>query len=564
MRLKLVAVAVAALAPVVAMLVYNEVALRHQRNEEVRASAAQAARQASSEVERIIEGLHALLVSVAAMPSVRQLDVPACNAALEAVVESIPNIRTIFVVGLDGQPICGSMAFPEGVIFSDRDYFQQMLTTKAFVVGTYTQSRLVDRPVLPIAMPLMEGDAMKAVIVSGIRVDWLQNRITERGVATGNAVTIADGNGTIVARVPSPERFVGTAMPDAYQRLIHADQPDVIELMSEDGTERILGYRPIALPSNPLYVSAGFSKEEAFAPINRATTMNTLAIIGGALFAFLAAIFIGNRFILVPISRIADVMEKWRGGQTTARTGMKGPDELGVVGATFDRLLDELDERRRQSQEAEEERSLLVRELAHRVKNGFTLVQAIARQTFSRSDPERYNSFAERLAALARTYDLILSREGSVSSVREIVSAALRAHVASQAERIRLDGPEVVLPADIALPLSLVVHELATNATKYGSLGSEYGTVTIEWKQDDGRVLLVWTEADGPPVSTPTKKGFGSILIERAFPAKAQARSRSDYRPGGLVFEVIFLIGEPVAKGEVDPLGKDDMHASET
>ncbi|MBB4481383.1 sensor histidine kinase [Rhizobium etli] len=564
MRLKLVAVAVAALAPVVAMLVYNEVALRHQRNEEVRASAAQAARQASSEVERIIEGLHALLVSVAAMPSVRQLDVPACNAALKAVVESIPNIRTIFVVGLDGQPICGSMAFPEGVTFSDRDYFQQMLTTKAFVVGTYTQSRLVDRPVLPLAMPLMEGDAMKAVIVSGIRLDWLQNRITERGVAPGNAVTIADGNGTIVARVPSPERFVGTVVPDGLERLIHAEQPDVIDVVSQDGTERILGYRPIALPSSPLYVSAGFSKEEAFAPINRATTMNTLAIVGGALFSFLAAIFIGNRFILVPISRIADVMEKWRSGQTTARTGMKGPDELGVVGATFDRLLDELDERRRQSQEAEEERSLLVRELAHRVKNGFTLVQAIARQTFSRSDPERYNSFAERLAALAGTYDLILSREGSASSVREIVSAALRAHVTSQAERIRMDGPEVVLPADIALPLSLVTHELATNATKYGSLGSEYGTVTIEWKHDHGRLLLVWTEAGGPPVSTPTKKGFGSILIERAFPAKAQARSRSDYRPDGLVFEVIFLIAEPVAKGEVDPLGKDDMHASET
>ena len=155
MRLKLVAVAVAALAPVVAMLVYNEVALRHQRNEEVRASAAQAARQASAEVERIIEGLHALLVSVAAMPSVRQIDVPACNEALKAVVESIPNIRTIFVVGLDGRPVCGSMAFPEGVIFSDRDYFQQILTTKAFVVGTYTQSRLVDRPGLPLARPLM-------------------------------------------------------------------------------------------------------------------------------------------------------------------------------------------------------------------------------------------------------------------------------------------------------------------------------------------------------------------------------------------------------------------------
>ncbi|MBB3137946.1 two-component sensor histidine kinase [Rhizobium pisi] len=543
MRLKLVAVAVAALAPVVAMLAYNEVALRHQRNEEVRASAAQAARQASSEVERIVEGLHGLLVSVAAMPSVRHLDVGTCNEALKSVAESIPNISTIFVVGLDGRPVCGSTAFPEGVRFSDRDYFQQILNSKDFTVGTYTQSRLSDRHVLPLAMPLMEGDILKAVIVSGIRMDWLQNRITERGVAPGNAVTIADGKGTIVARAPLPEQFVGTVIPDEYQHLIHAEQPDVIELTSQDGTTRIVAYRPIALPSSPLFVSAGFSKPEAFAPIERATLMNTLAIIGGALFSLTAAIFIGNRFILVPIWRIADVMEKWRGGQTAARTGMTGSDELEVVGATFDRLLDELEERRRRNEEVEEERILLVRELAHRVKNGFTLVQAIARQTFSRSDPERYNSFAERLAALAGTYDLILSREGSASPVRDVVSAALRAHVASEAEHIRLDGPDVVLPADTALPLSLVIHELATNATKYGSLGSENGTVAIEWRHDDGRVFLLWTESGGPPVSKPTKRGFGSVLIERAFPAKAQARSHSDYRPEGLVFELVFSIG---------------------
>ncbi|WP_064692812.1 sensor histidine kinase [Rhizobium aegyptiacum] len=564
MRLKLVAVAVAALAPVVAMLFYNEVALRHQRNEEVRTSAAQAARQASSEVERIIEGLHALLVSVSAMPSVRHLDVEACNDALKSVAENIPNIRTIFVAGLDGRPICGSMAFPEGVGFSDRDYFRQTLETKDFSVGTYTQSRLSDRPVLPLAMPLMEGDTVKAVIISGIRLDWLQNRITERGVAPGNAVTIADGKGTIVAHVPSPEQFVGSVVPEEFRRLIHAEQPDVTEVTSRDGTAHILGYRPIALPSSPLYVSAGFSKPEAFAPIDRATLMNTLAIIGGALFAFVAAIFIGNRFILVPISRIADVMEKWRRGQTTARTGMTGPDELGLVGATFDRLLNELEERRRQSQEAEEERSLLVRELAHRVKNGFALVQAIARQTFSRSDPEKYGSFVERLAALAGTYDLILSREGSASPIRDIVFAALRAHVASQADRIRLDGPDLVLPADTALPLSLVIHELATNATKYGSLGSENGTVSIEWKHGDGRVHLLWTEAGGPPVSMPAKKGFGSVLIERAFPSKAQARSRADYRAEGLVFQVIFSIGEPVVEGEVDPLSRDVKHTSAT
>jgi C4-dicarboxylate-specific signal transduction histidine kinase len=252
MKFKLVAVAVAALVPVVAMLGYGEYAIRQERGEEVRALAAQAGRQASSEVDRIVEGLRSLLLAVTSMPSVRHLDAPTCNEALHSLAGNVPNIRTIFVLRPDGSSVCGSMEIPAGTTFADREYLHQAVETKAFVVGTYTKSKLTGEAVLPLAMPLLEGDAVIGVVLSGIRLDWVQNRITEGGVAPGNAVTLADSEGTIVARVPLPERFVGTVIPDSFLKLIHADQPGVVEVRSQDGTERVLGYRPIALPSSPL------------------------------------------------------------------------------------------------------------------------------------------------------------------------------------------------------------------------------------------------------------------------------------------------------------------------
>jgi C4-dicarboxylate-specific signal transduction histidine kinase len=141
MRLKLISVAVAALAPVVAMLAYSEVVARRHRNEEVRANAAQAALQASSEIERIIEGMRSLLVSVTAMPSIQDLDIPNCAKALRSVASRVPNIGTIFVLDPAGSMVCGS-ADPPAAHFADRDYFKATLETKDFVVGTYTQSRI--------------------------------------------------------------------------------------------------------------------------------------------------------------------------------------------------------------------------------------------------------------------------------------------------------------------------------------------------------------------------------------------------------------------------------------
>lgn len=542
MRRKLAAVAAATLFPVIAMLAYNEYATRQQRNEEVRAQASQAARQASSEVERILEGLHSLLIATSALDGVETRNRSDCTDDLKRVASQVPSIRTIIVLDLQGKLVCDSLGTPVGLDLSDRSYFKLALTSDDYVVGGYTKSRISDQPILPVAMPLKQDGVTNGVIVTGLRLEWLQQRMKERGVIEGNAVTVADSEGVILAREPFPERFVGTRIPDAFQALIHAPGAGVIEVKSQDGTERVLGYQPINIPSNRLYIGAGISKEEAFAPINRSTIIGILSIIGGAILAFVASTLVGNRFILKPIFHIADVLERWRAGEIQARTAMHGRDELHVVGASLDRLLDELQLRGEEAQRAEAARSLVASELSHRVKNTLAIIQAIARQNFRNQSPDGYRSFSERVAALANGYDLLFAEEHQQGHVSDTIERALRPHRGENDQRFTIDGPAIVLPAQLVLSLSLVIHELATNATKYGALRDAEGHIDITWAMTGDRLKLHWHEIDGPPVEPPASEGFGSRLIKSAFPAGARPDVEFKFEPTGLSFTLTFVV----------------------
>jgi two-component sensor histidine kinase len=530
--------------PVVALLSYNEFFTRQQRNDEVRAQAAQAARQASSEIERIIEGMHSLLIATATLQSIEDLDREPCTRALKRVAAEVAPIRTMFVLDRSGKLVCDSLGTPPGLDFSDRSYFKEALESEDFVIGGYTISRLSERAILPVAMPLRKNSVVVGVIATGLRLEWLDQRLKERGVLKGNAVTIADRDGIILARDPMPERFVGTRIPDAFQPLIHAPQSGIVDVRSQDGTDRVLGYEPIRPPFNRLYVSAGVSKEEAFAPINRSTAIGVISIVVGALLSFAASVFVGNRFILQPIFQLLDVLERWRKGDVTARTGMAGKDELRRVGSALDSLLDELDARQRREEKLQEARDLLVGELRHRIKNTLTVVQAIARQSFRPVAANEYAQFSERLGALASGYDLLFADRSEQATISQVVSNALTPHIGVATNRVSIKGDPVLLAPPLVLSLSLVIHELATNAIKYGALSNEGGHIRIAWKNAADRIELTWIEEGGPPVDAPDSRGFGSRLIQGAFSSAHKPVTHFDFAPTGLVFTLAFQQGE--------------------
>jgi two-component system CheB/CheR fusion protein len=189
----------------------------------------------------------------------------------------------------------------------------------------------------------------------------------------------------------------------------------------------------------------------------------------------------------------------------------------------------------------EQRQEMLLQELSHRVKNTLAVVQAITRQTLRGSvGSEVIDVLEQRLKALGNAHDLLLLNEWRGASLEALARQQLAPYLEEGKQRVQLNGPAVILPAALATPVGLVLHELGTNAAKHGALKIPGGTVGLEWQtrdlNDDLRILeLTWTERGGPPVKEPHKLGSGYVLIEHGI---AGAKVTRDFKTGGLVCSI--------------------------
>lgn len=208
--------------------------------------------------------------------------------------------------------------------------------------------------------------------------------------------------------------------------------------------------------------------------------------------------------------------------------------------------------------EYEERQELLIQELNHRVKNTLAVVQSIAQQTF-RTVPDSapaMATFKARLHALAAAHGLLTESSWSPASVREIVELTVGATFGSLDDRVLLDGPDFLLNPEVALALTMILHELTTNAIKYGALSDAAGRVDIDWsvsERDDCDVLsLTWHERGGPQVAPAPGEGFGSRLIRSGITSKHGTSVDLRFEPEGVVcaLEVMLECGASHAPGE--------------
>jgi two-component system CheB/CheR fusion protein len=205
------------------------------------------------------------------------------------------------------------------------------------------------------------------------------------------------------------------------------------------------------------------------------------------------------------------------------------------------------------AREATERRlRLLLSELTHRVRNTLAVIQAIARHTVrnSKSMDDFLERFEGRLSALASAHTLLVGSDWKGADLAELARQQLAPHITDNPNRLRLEGDPVSLPAHLATPFGLVLHELATNAAKYGSLFVSSGNVTVAWTtaaRNNQRMLrVIWTEAGGPRVVKPTTSGFGHTLIESAIPG---AHVEWEFRPSGLVCTIEIALSEANGDG---------------
>jgi two-component sensor histidine kinase len=231
--------------------------------------------------------------------------------------------------------------------------------------------------------------------------------------------------------------------------------------------------------------------------------------------------------------------------------GIAAQAAIGIDNARlYDAAQREIAERR----EAERHRELLVNELNHRVKNTLATVQSVAAQTLRTSevDLEVRKRLDARLIALSDAHNLLTEHNWEGATLERVAEMALRPYRSHREDRFVVTGTDVALSPKSALALSMALHELVTNAIKYGALSSGEGQVSVSWRVDEeaggSRLHMAWTERGGPPVAPPSRRGFGSRLIERGLAADLDGRVELAFPVTGVVCTIDTLLPAKASK----------------
>ena len=219
--------------------------------------------------------------------------------------------------------------------------------------------------------------------------------------------------------------------------------------------------------------------------------------------------------------------------------------DAGQVTAIFVQGYDVTDE-----VQAAEAQKLLINELNHRVKNTLAIVQGLAAQSFRNLEGagQGLAAFDARLNALAAAHSLLTESNWEAARLESTICSAITATLGSEAQRVTLAGPSLSLPPQTTVSLAMLVHELSTNALKHGALSNTSGTIDVRWLVSDEsgerELQIDWRESGGPTVEVPTRRGFGTRLIERGLSTEGGARANIDFNPAGLHCTIVTRIGE--------------------
>jgi two-component sensor histidine kinase len=343
--------------------------------------------------------------------------------------------------------------------------------------------------------------------------------------------SIVDRNAALVSRSKDADRFLGrSASADMRKAMAHGNEGVALS-HTLDGTPTLSAFSRSAASGWSFIV--GVPRAE----LSRANWSSV-----GWLTAAAVLLLIIGATVAVVVSR--DISASVRGLGIDAKAMAAGeeiplvPDrfvEIAEVRAALHDAAAQLRAREAEEQRAHQRQQLMINELNHRVKNTLFTVQSLARQSLGRpADTPGLHAFNERLMALARAHDLLTQSVWEGADLKEILEETLEPYL----DRTILAGPPVALTPNAALALSMVFHELGTNAVKYGALSAPEGSVTVVWHVDPGalhRLTLHWEERGGPTVSPPARQGFGSRLIAASLKSDLAGEARVDYRPSGLV-----------------------------
>jgi two-component sensor histidine kinase len=367
------------------------------------------------------------------------------------------------------------------------DVVRKVFDTGKPVFSNLFVGSVLKKPILTVEVPAIIDGKVVYDISFTPPLATFQALLEKQSPSPDWTISIFDGDGINVARVPNPQETVGKR-------------------------------------ASPTLFAQMFRKAEA--------TFETVSLEGVPLITAVARSPISGWMVGAGIPNSTLVSPLWKNLAITIAVGIL----LMLIGVGFALRMASAIAR------GEALHALLVEELNHRVKNTLAVLQAIASQTFrSATKPER-EAFDGRLGALARAHDLLSQDKWVGSGVHEVVHRVLEPYAVLGSKRVSIVGPKVPLAPPRAVMMSMILHEIATNAAKYGALSNDSGTIAIDWQllsdPSGDKLQLVWVEAGGPRVTAPTRKGFGSRLIERGARDQLGGSATADFLPTGVVYTI--------------------------
>jgi two-component sensor histidine kinase len=439
-----------------------------------------------AEIERITGGLEVLAVT----STLRDGDFAGFRSIASGFLSQYGDGAVLLVADRDGRQLFSSST-PDTASLPTRNNLEivrKVFTTRAPQYSNLFVGSTAKRAIITVEVPVVRGEEVVYDISFSPPIDLFQSILDRQRPNDDWTISIFDAEGINFARVPNPKETVGLrASPKLYAAMFRQSEA-TLPTVSLEGVPLITAYVRSSLTG--WTVAAGIAQHSLVAPLWR--NLAITSVLGALL------LLIGLGFAV----RMA----------TTIARG---------------ELL----------------HNLLVEELNHRVKNTLAILQAIAVQTFQSASRSEREKFEGRLGALAEAHNLLSEEKWHSSELGDVVRRVLQPYVLAGPDRVRISGPPVTLSPRLAVVISMIVHEIATNAAKYGALSNETGTVGLDWEiiGTNGRPELrwVWAESGGPPVSAPVKRGFGSRLIERSARDQLGGEATVDFLPRGVVCTLV-------------------------
>ena len=335
--------------------------------------------------EQLIETERQWLTTIAQLPEVLSGDPSPCQTRFAELRQQYPRYANLTVVTSGGEMLCSALPYTPPVSVAQRSWFQRVRRTHAFAAGDYQVGSITGKATINVAYPLLdEAQEIRAIVTAALDVRWLNDRLAEAPLPEGTTVSLLDRQGTIVARSPDPDRWVGRSLPEAQIiRTILAQGEGLVDLPDVDGVVRVFAFKPLvgAGSQSSLAIVVGIAKSVVYAEANGFFLRGLIAL-GAVALLIVAADWAGADYLILrPIRALVKATDQVAAGDLSARTGLPhGQGELGQLAGAFDAMAQALEVRQAEAMQAEVARQRAVERLE--------LLQQIDRALIAEESPE--------------------------------------------------------------------------------------------------------------------------------------------------------------------------------